>query len=352
MVDAWTPGGTYFLYTQVFFPDIGVWAVRERSLLGRFTGNRAVRVFSSGLEFGSVALSPDGSKFYAVGRQEETRELARSDAESHQFVPYPSPANASRICVSPDGRWIAYLVQPDATLWIAKKDGSGARQITAKPVQAFEPEWAPDSSRIAFHLLRPGQPGKVAIAAVSDGVTRELLDNSTTAEDVPGWSPDGKSLMFSQTGWSSEGRKSRIVTMDLHTGALTQLPGSEEMGSPKWSPDGRYVAVQSKDSHALLLVELKTAQWSEVAHADFVHNPQWTRDSQTIFFQDPSDGELMPIYRVNVRTRKVETFTDRRAFLRADISRWSLSSLSPEGLPVVAIAHARNDVYAVDLTYR
>ncbi len=39
--------------------------------------------------------------------------------------------------------------------------------------------------------------------------------------------------------------KERYSSFDLATHQVTTLPGSEDMSSPRWSPDGRFIAVES-----------------------------------------------------------------------------------------------------------
>lgn len=342
----WTRSG-YFFYREAFFPDIGIWAVRVGGLFG---GRRAERVFSSGLDLANLAASPDGRRLYAIGRQEEAPELARYDRANRQFVPFPVASSAGSARPSPDGREVAYLVHPDNILW--RVDAAGNRlQLTFAPMQAFDPVWSPDGARIAFHSLRPGRPGKVDIVSANGGPVEELFEDSTAADDVPSWSPDSQRLMFSESGWSEEGSRSRIMVMDLKTKTARVLSGSEGKGSPAWSPDGRYVAAESEDLHQLMLFDFRSRTWRMIARGGYIHAPQWSRDSKALFYQDPSAGEAMPIFRYSVAKGATERFADRAAFLRSDVSRFSLISLTADDEPVVSIPHAHADVYAITLKW-
>src|SRR5262249_29477937 len=162
------------------------------------------------------AISPRGSRLFAVGRQQDSRELTRYDPSSRQFVPYEPVASAGSARPSPDGRSIVYIEYPERTLWVTAADGSGRRQLTPGARQACIPKWSPDGSQIAFHSLKPGKPGKVAIVSLANGSIRELLPEESGSEDVPNWSPDGRSLMFAQNNWSPQGGKGRIALLDLH----------------------------------------------------------------------------------------------------------------------------------------
>ena len=66
--------------------------------------------------------------------------------------------------VSPDGKWIAFVVQKidlDADkgrsdIWLVGIDGSGLKQLTKNPENDSNPRWAPDSKTIFFLSARSG----------------------------------------------------------------------------------------------------------------------------------------------------------------------------------------------------
>jgi hypothetical protein len=41
------------------------------------------------------------------------------------------------------------------------------------------------------------------------------------------------------------------------------IPGSQDLFSPRWSPDGRYLAAMNQQSTKLLLYDFKTQKWSD-----------------------------------------------------------------------------------------
>lgn len=141
------------------------------------------------------------------------------------------------------------------------------------------------------------------------------------------------------------------MVMDLKTKTARVLSGSEGKGSPAWSPDGRYVAAESEDLHQLMLFDFRSRTWRMIARGGYIHAPQWSRDSKALFYQDPSAGEAMPIFRYSVAKGATERFADRAAFLRSDVSRFSLISLTADDEPVVSIPHAHADVYAITLKW-
>ena len=54
-----------------------------------------------------------------------------------------------------------------------------------------------------------------------------------------------------------------IRILDLKTRTLTKIPGSEGLFSPRWSPDGRYIAALSPDNTTLKRYDFSNLQtWS------------------------------------------------------------------------------------------
>jgi dipeptidyl aminopeptidase/acylaminoacyl peptidase len=84
----------------------------------------------------------------------------------------------SQVAVSPDGRWVAYVVGPvvaggpvrGSALWIAESDGSSpARQLTDGKGRVAAPRWEPDSRGLVFLA-----GGRLSRIGVDGGDEREL----------------------------------------------------------------------------------------------------------------------------------------------------------------------------------
>ena len=105
----------------------------------------------------------------------------------------------------------------------------------------------------------PGKPWQVYLIA-ADGGTPEHLVPSARNQGDPGWSPDGRQLVYGgQALPEDQARENAIRILDLGTHHQTVLPGSEGMWSPRWSPDGRYLAAMTNNTQQLNLYEFATA---------------------------------------------------------------------------------------------
>jgi Tol biopolymer transport system component len=59
---------------------------------------------------------------------------------------------------SPDGRWVAYTMATDDSLWRSRPDGAERAPLTPAPLHASQPRWSPDGTRIAFSGVGPANP--------------------------------------------------------------------------------------------------------------------------------------------------------------------------------------------------
>src|SRR5437870_9401563 len=170
-------------------------------------------------------------------------------------------------------------------------------------MEAELPRWSPDGTRIVFTGLRPGKARKIYLISAAGGNAQELMQEERTEAD-PTWSPDGNSLSFGRMPFLEFGSAGQvnIQILDLRSNQVSRLPGSDGLYSPRWSPDGRYIAAMPSDSRSLTLFDFKTQKWSVLARANAGY-PCWSRDGQYVYFlQMPPDPGVL---RVGIRDRKV-----------------------------------------------
>jgi Tol biopolymer transport system component len=140
-----------------------------------------------------------------------------------------------------------------------------------------------------------------------------------------------------------------VVQFDLQTKKITTLPGSEGMLGPRWSPDGRYVSTISVDGKNVMLLDLSTGKWSELA-TGIVFCPNWSPDSKYAYFEDlGADGP--EIDRVSVATRKKERVTLLKGFSRVSMldSGMPWNGLAPDGSPLIMRDVGNRELYSLEL---
>ena len=103
--------------------------------------------------------------------------------------------------VSPDGKWIAYVVtsfsmeenKGKSDIYLVSIDGASVKKLT-KEGSNYSPAWSPDGEKIAFVSTRDGSP-QVYVMDVKTGNVKKLTDMAFGVGEVI-WSPDGKHLAF------------------------------------------------------------------------------------------------------------------------------------------------------------
>ena len=358
---AWTPDGRYLLFeSHKGLTSENIWAIREDVGIFRKAGE-PVQLTAGPINFGGPLPSRDGKKIFVNG-VEARGELVRYEARSRQFAPYLGGISADLPSFSKDGQWIAYTKYPDGNLWRSKVDGSQQLQLTFSPLQAGMPRWSPDGKRIAFIAETPGIWAWHIYVVSADGGTSAQQLAPTWGEMVDAsWSPDGNSLMFGShpmiSPLGSDFRQDRpasathrgVHILDLRTGQVSTVPGSEGLFSPRWSPDGRYIAamplpaVEDTDSSKVVLFDFTTQKWVDLAKIGTGYT-NWSRDGKYVYLQSHEDPG---IFRVRISDRKLE-----RVVSLKDVPRiWPIEdgfSLTPDDSPLILRNASVEELYALD----
>ena len=338
---SWTPDGKYFVFQATGDGTANLWAIRERGSL--LSANPApVQLTTGPMNVGTPIPSVDGKRLFVQGWQPRG-ELVHYDSRSSQFVPYLGGISAMGINFSPDGQWIAYNDATDGTLRRSKVDGSQKLQLVFPPMVAYLPRWSPDGKRIAFFGHPPGKHFQLYVISPEGGSPELLYHNDTNLAD-PVWSPDGKSLAFGENSLNNQG--SAIYILDLKTRSATKLPGSDGLYSPRWSPNGHYIAAIPLDSLRLMLFDLTTQKWSELAKV-FVAYPTWSRDGRYIYFDGILDNKES-FFRVQASDGKLERLFSLDGFQPASGAFGIWSGLAPDGTPLLVRDASIQEIYALD----
>ena len=111
---------------------------------------------------------------------------------------------ADDVQISPDGSRIVYVrvshdIMTDRArrnLWTINTDGSNHRPLRSESKNFLSPRWSPDGTRIAYVSALEGTP-QLYVRWLDSGQTA-LLTNLVQAPGAIAWSPDGKSIAFTQ----------------------------------------------------------------------------------------------------------------------------------------------------------
>jgi eukaryotic-like serine/threonine-protein kinase len=276
----------------------------------------------------SEAIGPALSLLPVTGGQPRTL-LTNSDADGEYYFP----------AISKRGEQLAYAVCRDiytCDVWVVGLDASfnvsgRPRRLTNNAVMLQGLAWAPDERSIVYgaifgggsHLWRVGVSGgrseRLELAAVAefpavspaanrlvfsrsagdvdvwkfDGGAPVSVLSSTATDFDPQLSPDGLRAAF-VTWRSGRGPEIWVATLDgTRTIPLTQ-PTGRSQGSPRWSPDGRWLAydAQGEDGNWDIYVIDAAGGPSRrlTTHPSFEHFASFSRDGQWIYFRSARTG--------------------------------------------------------------
>ena len=340
----WTPDGQYFVFESQDSNGSTLWIRMEKAGRFRKIAPEPVQLTTGPLSFRNPVVSKDGKKLFVIGQQKRG-ELVRYDGRSRQFVPFLGGISASFVDFSRDGQWIAYVTYPEGVLWRSRADGSDRLQLTP-PLGVGMPRWSPDGTRIAFLGCAEGKPLKIFLVSAEGGNPQEVLPEGRSEGD-PTWSPDGSSLSFGRTPDLELGAfgPAPIQILDLKSGQVSAVPGSEGLYAVSWSPDGRYLSAMTSDSSKLMLFDFTTKKWLELAKGSFAY-PGWSHDGKYIYFEDFGKGEIR---RVEVSSQKFESVAGITELRRPGHYEGIWSAPAYDGSPMLMRDIGIEEIYALDL---
>ena len=207
---------------------------------------------------------------------------------------------------SPAGDEMAYAADSDGVrkIFTRKSTGGSETPRTSGPFDDIQPSWSPDGAAIAFvrarvprRKLEPGDvfgafwDGDIWMLDLRSGRETRLVGDAYN----PSFSPDGRHIAF-DAPW--EGQR-RIWSVDLQGHNPRQLTSDQSEAiahvRPRWSPDGRRIVFQNKESTKfdLRVVELATQQLLWVTN-DFFQDlqPVWSPSGRFIYFSSYRSGGL------------------------------------------------------------
>jgi dipeptidyl aminopeptidase/acylaminoacyl peptidase len=256
---------------------------------------------------------------------------------------------------SPDGRWIAFVAKRPGTggakddeepqLYVIAPDGGEARRVTAIATGVFGIKWFPDSRRVAFiswvwpdtrglaglakrfkafkddkvkaHVvehaayrwwdrwLSDGRVPHLFVVDIDSGRTRDLfadtryeLPRNDPAAHHYDIAPDGREVTFTFDPAEEKrfDHEDHLVSLDLRRRRFRTRTAQSKLshGSPRYSPDGRYIALLTQDLRRSPVAAIRVGllerrggrlqvlarRWDRSVHAPL----SWSADSTALLF--------------------------------------------------------------------
>jgi len=244
--------------------------------------------------------------------------------------------------ISPDGRSVAFSRGDSKTsnIYIMPLEGGLPQQVTFLDSMNTEPVWSPDGEEIAFYSTEEGND-KVWRVSVDGGKLHQFKESSVGGNLA--WSP-GEKILYQAPG------NRNIHVLDPASGK--EAPLTEEVGyifSPKYSPDGKRVAVMwnRRPSRGIWVISREDS--SQVFLKEGTDWPAgWSTDGKWIYVQERVPGTLK-IIMVSSDGSQVKTLISLPFTSEMGRPVVGVISMTPDGKQlVIPVYYTNSDVWMVE----
>lgn len=195
------------------------------------------------------SLAPDGESFVFAAKPLGNYDifLKRVGGNKEINLTENSPEDDTQAAFSPDGKQIAFRSERNGGgIFVMEETGENPRRVCDF---GFHPSWSPDGKQIAVSdsgFIRPSVRGNSSIWVVNieNGEKRKLVE---TYAYQPAWSPNGERIAFWFIG--SKMSKREVATVSVDGGEPIVIPNSASANwNPVWTPDGKFLYYASSKS--------------------------------------------------------------------------------------------------------
>ncbi len=247
---------------------------------------------------GGFSFSKNGLLVVAPGTPGQLRQLTWFDLEGKALGTSGEPAAIQQLVVGPDDRRAVATVFGGGGsllhLWVYDLVRGVASRFTFGNEGYVNPVWSPDGRQIAYGRL----DGTILVKSADGSSEAKPLASGLPNPFPSSWSPDGRYIAISAQDLKAGGLDVWIVPVDSNEKPrpFVATPASER--EPYFSPDGRWIAYQSDESGRQ---ELYVAPFPGPGEKRLISSGgtelgsgRWSPDGRQIFYQSP-DRKLVAV---------------------------------------------------------
>ena len=335
----WSPDGRYILFQNRHEGRRDLWFLSRRpGFLQRV--HQPIQLTNGPLSYTFPVTSRDGKQIFALGIKERG-ELVRFDVRANQFLPFLSGMSAFNPSFSRDGNWVAYASYPDHTLWRSRSDGSERLQLTYPPMQVYYPFISPNGERVAYGNAK----GEIYVISMDGGPPQKVVEGNASAAN---WSTDGNVLVFT----TGRDLHRELQFLDLRTGKLSLVPGSQDLEGGQWVSEDTLVATPRNETK-LMIFDVRSQKWSDLVPGkvpgsviNYAHSPDYGYVYYTTGGAEPQ------ALRIRLADHKVEAVASLKELRRAlGPDGGTQISVAPDGSAIFTRDISTQEIYALTLKW-
>lgn len=253
------------------------------------------------------------------------------------ITPITSSGNVHSDAISPDGKWLAYVMDDNGGhgIWVRQlATDSTAQVVPGSPGEIAGLSFLLDGNYVYFVKGEPNaQSGTLYQVPSLGGAPRQITANVDSYISV---SPDGKRFAFIRR--SRQAKTSSLIAANADgTGEQTLFtlsePSSFSGSGPAWSPDGKRIAIADNPDgefgkYAMEIVDVDSKKKTRLGTRDWINPDQiaWLPDRSGIFFEArPSttmlNGQLWELSYPGAEARRITN----------DLNFYSGTSITADG---------------------
>jgi len=245
-----------------------------------------------------AAFSASGNGVIAYQAGAPPSRLAWFTRDGKEVGQLGEPATVRGIRISPDGNRAAMDVRNNQTgsadIWLIELGSGVTTRLHSDASDEVMPVWSADGSSVLYRSDRIGPPNLYGLTVATPGSERLLLDQPGVEqpEDV---ARDGRRLAYlteiATTVWNIW-----LLPLDGDRKPSPWAPTRFNQMSPRFSPDGRWIAYQSDESGDPAIYVAMTeggGQKRRISPTSGMR-PRWRADGKEMYYTTP-DGFVMAV---------------------------------------------------------